>query len=285
MAGTGTHTLFVGVGCPLGVAATSATVAWTAGTGMLSLPITIPQTPQGFTTLQRTLLALEPIPNALLIVMEATGSYWMTLATTLAVAGFGISIINPAQAHYSAKAPGTLWVKRAKTDAIDAQTLARLAALLQPAPWPPPPAMYHELHQRLAECDQFVSIRQQVRNHLHALLYQPVVPWLLKQFARASPTRSPWGSHAVPCLTAKLRRVPRCQYEHAKQHARSDQHENGHVLARRFQQLVGPRLDMYHYNVTLEVVAYRDAVLQRRVLFQHTVALLHPILHAHPQVD
>lgn len=30
-------------------------------------------------------------------------------------------------------------LKRAKTDAIDAQTLAHLAALLQPALWTPPP--------------------------------------------------------------------------------------------------------------------------------------------------
>jgi transposase len=68
------------------------------------------------------------------VVLEATGSSWITLATALHHAGFAVSVINPAQAHAFA----TALLKRAKTDAIDAQTLAQLAALLQPAPWTPP---------------------------------------------------------------------------------------------------------------------------------------------------
>ena len=57
------------------------------------------------------------------MVMEATGSYWISLATHLVHEGFVVSVINPAQAHHFAKA----LLKRAKTDAIDAQTLAQLA--------------------------------------------------------------------------------------------------------------------------------------------------------------
>jgi len=52
-----------------------------------------------------------------------------------------VSVINPSQAHDFAKA----LLKRAKTDAIDAHTLAHLAALLQPERWTPPPAIYAEL--------------------------------------------------------------------------------------------------------------------------------------------
>ncbi len=103
--------------------------------------------------------------------MEATGSYWITLATTLHAAGFAVSVINPAQAHHFAKA----LLKRAKTDAIDTQTLAQLAAVLQPDPWTPPPAVYHELQQRLAQRDALMHLRQQVRNQLHALVQGPVV--------------------------------------------------------------------------------------------------------------
>jgi transposase len=69
-------------------------------------------------------------PDQVLVVMEATGSYWITLATQLVHAGFQVSVINPAQAHHFAKA----LLKRAKTDAVDAQTLAQLAMLLQPTP-------------------------------------------------------------------------------------------------------------------------------------------------------
>jgi len=95
----------------------------------------------------------------------------VTLATTLAQAGFAVSIINPDQAHNVAKA----LLQRAKTDAIDARTLARLARMLQPAPWTPPPAIYAELQQRLAARDTLVDLRQQVRNQLHALVQLPVV--------------------------------------------------------------------------------------------------------------
>ena len=44
---------------------------------------------------------------------------------TLTRAGFALSVINPAQAHHFARA----LLKQAKTDAIDAQTLAQLACI------------------------------------------------------------------------------------------------------------------------------------------------------------
>jgi transposase len=103
--------------------------------------------------------------------MEATGSYWISLATALVEAGFAVSVINPKQAHDFANA----LLKRAKTDAIDAQTLAQLAAMLQPAPWTPPPAIYEELQQRLAQRAALIDLRQQVRNQRHALTQKPYV--------------------------------------------------------------------------------------------------------------
>ena len=95
--------------------------------------------------------------------MEATGSYWMTAATLLHHRGYQVSVINPAQAHNFAKA----LLKRAKTDAIDAQTLAQLGATLMPAPWTPPDAVYAEVYQRLAHRDNLVDMRVQLRNQLH----------------------------------------------------------------------------------------------------------------------
>jgi transposase len=80
-------------------------------------------------------------------------------------------VVNPKRAHDFAK--GLL--KRAKTDAIDAETLARLGALLQPAPWTPPPAIYTELQQRLVHRDALIVMRQQLRTQLHALTQQPHV--------------------------------------------------------------------------------------------------------------
>ena len=81
------------------------------------------------------LLKVGAKPDETLVVMEATGIYWLSFATFLARLGYAVSIVNPSQAHHFAKA----LLKRAKTDAIDAQTLTQLAALLQPARFPSSP--------------------------------------------------------------------------------------------------------------------------------------------------
>ncbi len=161
------YQLFVGID----IAAATFTVTWTRAGAPTMRPLTLEQTPQGFATLQQRLQATGVLPTATLVVLEATGSYWITLATTLHHAGYQVSVINPAQAHHFAKA----LLKRAKTDAIDAATLTQLAALLQPKPWTPPPTVYHELQQRLAQRETLLAMRQQLRNQLHALSQGPVV--------------------------------------------------------------------------------------------------------------
>jgi transposase len=161
------YRLFVGVD----IAAATATVAWQLPGASITRPITIDQTPGGIAQLLSRLQATGIAPGDTLVVLEATGSYWITLATTLHLAGYAVSVINPMQAHHFAKA----LLKRAKTDAIDAQTLTQLAAQLQPARWTPPPDVYYALQQRLAQRDALLDLRQQVRNQLHALIQGPVV--------------------------------------------------------------------------------------------------------------
>lgn len=161
------YTLFVGVD----IAAKTFTARWLEARGAVTRPLTLAQTGEGFASLRARLLTDGRAAGEVLVVMEATGSYWMALATDLAQAGFAVSVINPKQAHDFAKA----LLKHAKTDAVDAQTLAELAALLQPACWTPPPRVYTELAQRLAERDDLLVLRQQVRNQRHALLQRPVV--------------------------------------------------------------------------------------------------------------
>ena len=162
-----TYGLYVGVD----IADTSAKVSWLVPGEAPNRAITIEQTPQAFSALQLRLLSMGQPAQSILLVMEATGSYWISLATTLTRAGFAVSVINPAQAHHFAKA----LLKRAKTDAIDAQTLAQLAYLLHPTPWTPPPPVYAELQQRLAQRDSLLELRQQVRNQLHALSQMPSI--------------------------------------------------------------------------------------------------------------
>lgn len=66
-------------------------------------------------------------------------------------------------------------LQRAKTDATRVQTLAQSAATLQPPLWTPPPAVYHQLQQCLAERDRLLDLQQQLRNQLHALSQYPCV--------------------------------------------------------------------------------------------------------------
>lgn len=121
--------------------------------------------------LQPYLKQLEVEPARCLVVMEATGSYWMRLASSLLQAGYAVSVINPQQAHHFAQA----LLQHTKTDLLDAHLLLRLATTLQPALWQQPPAVYDEVAQRLGQRADLLQIRQQLRNQRHALLQQPHV--------------------------------------------------------------------------------------------------------------
>ncbi len=153
------------------IAAVTFTAAWSHTDTPVSPAHTYHQTPHGFAALQTRLAATNVLPADTLVVMEATGSPWIALAVTLHTAGYQVSVINPLGAHHFAKAP----LRRAKTDALDAQDLCRLAAVLRPPVWTPPPSVYPEVRQRLLVRDGLVTMRQQARNQLHALIQWPVV--------------------------------------------------------------------------------------------------------------
>ncbi|MDP9310617.1 MAG: IS110 family transposase [Chloroflexota bacterium] len=161
------YQLFVGVD----VAATTMTVAWRLASQPISTPLTFAQTPDGIASLIDHLQRTEVEPAHTLIVMEATGSYWITLATVLHQDGYVVSVVNAAHAHHFAKSHG----QRAKTDAVDARMLVRLAQERQPSPWTPPPTVYHELRQRLIARDGLIAMRTQACNQRHALQQWPVV--------------------------------------------------------------------------------------------------------------
>ncbi len=70
------------------------------------------------------------------MVLEATGGLEVPLAAALAVAGLAVAVVNPRQVRDFARAVGQL----AKTDALDAQLLARFAEVVRPEPRPLPDA-------------------------------------------------------------------------------------------------------------------------------------------------
>jgi transposase len=133
----------------------------------------LPQSQPGFSQLSTKLLSGGLAPEQILVVMEATSTYWINLALHLHEKGFALSVVNPTQAHHFAQAV----LRRVKTDQLDALTLAQLAKALsdQLKLWSPPPALYHELQQRLNQRQALLTIRQQLQNQLHALSAGAVV--------------------------------------------------------------------------------------------------------------
>lgn len=175
----GPYRLFVGVD----IAARSFAASWITCACPPARALTFAQTPDGFTAFQERLCSLDLPPAQTLLVLEATGSYWVALALSLHDAGFVVALVNPAQVYnYARSLP-----RRAKTDALDAQLLAQFAAERQPARWTPPPQVYHELRQRLLVRDGLLSMRKPSRNQRHALEQWPVqIASALKQLDELS---------------------------------------------------------------------------------------------------
>ncbi len=118
-----------------------------------------------------------------LVVLEATGGYQNPLVAALGAAGLPVAVVNPRQARRFAEGHGRL----AKTDAIDAATLALFAAQVRPPARPLPSADAQQfaallgrrrqiLHMRLAEQQRLAAaagrIAKDIRAHIAYLSRQ-----------------------------------------------------------------------------------------------------------------
>lgn len=153
---------FVGID----IAAATFTVAWLVNG--LWHQATFEQRRPEYGRLVHQLRQIAPLER-ILVVMEATGTYWLALAWFLHEAGMAVSVINPAHARLFARLEG----QHAKTDPIDAQLLADFARQRQPVPWTPPPAIGEQLQQRLSQREDLLGIQTQEKNRLHALRQNP----------------------------------------------------------------------------------------------------------------
>ena len=83
---------------------------------------------------KRTEAGLEELKNRLgelrvaVVGLEATGGYETVVAASLSAAGLPVVVVNPAQVRAFANALG----KRAKTDPIDADVIARFVEATKP---------------------------------------------------------------------------------------------------------------------------------------------------------
>lgn len=96
------------------------------------------------------------------VLLEATGGLERRLMADLAGAGLAVVRANPRQARDFAKAVGRL----AKTDAIDAPTLALMLRRLRPQASPPPDAARQELSELATRRHQLVVLRTAEVNRL-----------------------------------------------------------------------------------------------------------------------
>jgi transposase len=104
----------------------------------------------GFTKLARKLKSRKPR----VIVLEGSGGLERGVATYLAQEGLPVAVVNPRQVRDFAKASGTL----AKTDAIDAQIIARFGEAMQIEPRFIPDVQRRELQALVARREQLIGI-------------------------------------------------------------------------------------------------------------------------------
>ncbi len=105
---------------------------------------------EGLAELVERLAPLKPA----LVAVEATGGYEATTAAAVAAAGLPLVVVNPAQVRSFAKALG----KRAKTDPIDAEVIARFVQAVKPEPRPLPEEKAQLVADLLARRRQIVQM-------------------------------------------------------------------------------------------------------------------------------
>jgi len=119
------------------------------------------QTPDGHAAVVRQLQKLAPE----LVVMEATGIYYLDLAVALAKANLPVSVINPKSFHHFA----AMKLNGNKTDAVDAALLAEFAQCMSPRLWNAPQDELLGLRDIGRQLNRLTASRTQAKNRLHAL--------------------------------------------------------------------------------------------------------------------
>ena len=172
-------------------------------------------TTAGMDILVEDLAGLEPTR----VVVEATGGLEVSLAAALGAAGLPVVVVNPRQVRDFARATGRL----AKTDKLDAQTLAQFGAAVQSPVRTLPDAERRELRALVTRRQQLLEMITAEKNRQRRTTpgirsrIEVNIRWLQEQlkdldrdqgdFLRSSPL---WQEEAQ--LTAKRSRSrPRCR--------------------------------------------------------------------------
>lgn len=111
------------------------------------------------------------------VVLEATGIYSLDLALALQRAPrIDVMVANPRATRDFARA----FLKRSKTDAIDAELLLEFARRMEFQPWTPPAPEALELRALARRCHALSGLRTQEKNRLHASKSSEALPSSLR---------------------------------------------------------------------------------------------------------
>ena len=118
------------------------------------------------------------LPPGSLCVMEASGSYYLSLAFSLHQHGIKLSVVNPLVIRRYSQ----MQLRRTKTDQQDARLIAHYGrdhrSLLKL--WQPPAAVFLRLQQLLTSINLFQKQLQMLRNQLEAMNQVPIVDPLVR---------------------------------------------------------------------------------------------------------
>jgi transposase len=128
---------------------------------------TIANNPAGYRALVKCLLAAGV---AVHVVCEATGRYHRDSVAALHAAGLTVSVVNPRWPRDFARAQNRL----AKTDKIDAATLADYGRRLQPPPTLRPEPCLQQLHELVTRRAQLVEDRARETNRADGVAHRLV---------------------------------------------------------------------------------------------------------------
>jgi transposase len=114
---------------------------------------------------------LQQLPPESCCVMEATGPYYLRLATYLHEQGVAVSVVNPLVIRRFSQ----MRLLRTKTDQVDARLILAYGALEKPALWKPAAVFISELQQEASVLEGLLKQKTAVQNQLEALNQMPHV--------------------------------------------------------------------------------------------------------------
>jgi len=125
-------------------------------------------------------------PEDAIVGLEATGHYWKNLVARLVTRGFAVVLLNPLRTRRFAEAD----LVRAKTDSIDARTIARFLSEKRPEPTVLPSATSEELREEVRLRDRYMQDLGDRKRQLHRALdlVFPEFPSIVRELGSSKAT-------------------------------------------------------------------------------------------------